>query len=243
MADISVVNTETESVSPKEGGTTDAVVARDTELNIYQRIHKIMSEVGHIEKDGTIQIGNSSYDYITHDAVTASIRGAFVRHGVMVLPTTVGSVVNGNRTELTVRVRFINIDEPAQFIDVETIGYGVDSSDKGPGKALSYAVKYAYLKLLMLNSADDIEADNTTHEPGQPTANQQLAAEHQDVEKQSEWAATFRAALQNAKSPQEIDRLRRDNKTMFNTLPDVTRKYFADLIEARKDEFKDAEEA
>ncbi len=31
-------------------------------------------------------------------------------------------------------------------IVMQTFGYGVYYQDKGPGKAISYAVKYAYLK-------------------------------------------------------------------------------------------------
>ena len=42
--------------------------------------------------------------------------------------------------------RFVNIDNPTEFIDVETFGDGVDSQDKAPGKAMTYADKYALLK-------------------------------------------------------------------------------------------------
>lgn len=237
-----VVDTETEPVSEPEGVLPDEQVVweRDKTLNIYQRIHAIMAEVGRVEKDGTVKIGSSGYDYISHDAVTATIRGSFLRHGVMVIPTVSGSVVNGNRTELTISVKFVNIDQPDDAIEIETLGFGVDQSDKGPGKAFSYAVKYAYLKLLMLNSADDIEANNVTHDPAQPTASQQVAAEHQDVQKQAEWAETFKAAITNAQSIEELNALRKKNKTMLDSVPDVTRDYFVDLIERRKGEFEDA---
>ncbi len=244
MADIAVVNTETEPGSEAEGVAPDEVVAweRDTTLNIHQRIHAIMAEIGRIEKDGTVNIGNSGYDYISHDAVTATIRGAFLRHGVVVIPTVSGSAVNGNRTELTITVKFVNIDEPQDTIEVESVGFGVDQSDKGPGKAFSYAVKYAYLKLLMLNSADDIEESNVEHDPAQPTASQQIVADHQDVTKQGEWAETFRSAIRNAKSVEEIKQLRKDNKTTLEAIPEATRKFFADMMDDRKSEFEDAEE-
>ena len=52
-------------------------------------------------------------------------------------------------------VRFENIDDRTDFIDVATFGYGVDPQDKGPGKAMSYGVKYALLKLLGLETGDD----------------------------------------------------------------------------------------
>jgi hypothetical protein len=48
-----------------------------------------------------------------------------------------------------------NIDDRTDYIDVETFGYGVDPQDKGPGKAMSYGVKYALLKVLGLETGDD----------------------------------------------------------------------------------------
>jgi hypothetical protein len=56
-------------------------------------------------------------------------------------------------------VRFVNVEDPADHFDVETFGYGVDSQDKGPGKAMSYAVKYALLKALGLETGDDPDMD------------------------------------------------------------------------------------
>jgi hypothetical protein len=62
---------------------------------------------------------------------------------------------NGNRSQATFDVRFENIDDRSDFIDVATFGYGVDPQDKGPGKAMSYGVKYALLKVLGLETGDD----------------------------------------------------------------------------------------
>ena len=45
------------------------------------------------------------------------------------------------------------------LIDVETFGFGIDDQDKGPGKAMSYAVKYALLKTLGLETGDDPDMD------------------------------------------------------------------------------------
>jgi hypothetical protein len=59
-------------------------------------------------------------------------------------------------------VRFVNVDEPSEWIDVESFGYGLDDQDKGPGKAMSYAVKYALLKTLGLETGDDPDEDQVT---------------------------------------------------------------------------------
>ncbi len=71
----------------------------------------------------------------------------------------------GNRTQVLLKVRFANIDNPADFIDVPGLGYGVDDQDKGPGKATSYAVKYCLLKALGLETGDDPDLDDQPHKP------------------------------------------------------------------------------
>jgi hypothetical protein len=42
-----------------------------------------------------------------------------------------------------------------EFLIVKAPGIGVDEQDKGPGKALTYATKNAWLKALMLKTGDD----------------------------------------------------------------------------------------
>ena len=51
--------------------------------------------------------------------------------------------------------RFVNIEKPEEFIDITTYGDGVDSQDKAPGKAMTYADKYALLKAYKIITGDD----------------------------------------------------------------------------------------
>lgn len=51
--------------------------------------------------------------------------------------------------------RFVNIDKPDEYIDIITYGDGVDSQDKAPGKAMTYADKYALLKAYKIQTGDD----------------------------------------------------------------------------------------
>jgi len=53
----------------------------------------------------------------------------------------------------------------SSFLDVPTFGYGIDPQDKGPGKAMSYGVKYGLLKALGLETGDDPERDSIEHKP------------------------------------------------------------------------------
>ena len=125
-------------------------------INIHQRIAAAMKAVDYIQKE---KRQGMSYSIVSHDAVTAKVRPALLEAGVHYYPCDIKFTQNGNRTECSMIVRFVNIDKPDDSIDVHTFGYGIDSQDKGPGKAMSYAVKYALLKCLGLETGDDPDLD------------------------------------------------------------------------------------
>lgn len=142
------------------------------QLNIYQRLNAIKKDVAYIQKDKEVT-GAGSYMAVTHDAVTAATRAKFVEHGVMVVPTELSSVVadsgmttgKGNpiiRFEARYRVSFINVDSPEDLTSIELTSHALDQGDKAPGKAVSYAVKYAVLKVLQMETGEDEESREAT---------------------------------------------------------------------------------
>ena len=58
------------------------------------------------------------------------------------------------------KIRFINTGayEGDYFASTEAVGMGIDDNDKAMGKAYTYAVKYALLKMFRLRYADDPDA-------------------------------------------------------------------------------------
>ncbi len=132
--------------------------------NIYQRILDIMSEVSYIQKEDKKVAGQ--YRYVSHDAVASIIHPQLVKHGVVVIPTVKEMMQDGNRTSVCLLVTFINADAPEESFVVESYGYGIDTADKGPGKSVSYAYKYALLKTFCLETGDDPDQDqNVKYEP------------------------------------------------------------------------------
>lgn len=134
--------------------------------NIHQRLLAVMGEVDYVQKEAKKE--KMMYSFVSHDAVTAKVRPVLVKHGVLVVPTVVESSQDGNRTYANIQVAFINVDAPEDKIVVNYFGYGIDTQDKGPGKAVSYAVKYAYLKVLGLETGDDPERDNLEYKEAPP---------------------------------------------------------------------------
>ena len=121
--------------------------------NIYQRILGIMADLHYIQKGD--KMVNGQYKYVSHDQVTAAIHPMLVKHGIVTLPTVKDKRQEGNRTEVDLLVYFVNVDDPTDQFSVLSFGYGVDSGDKGPGKAISYAFKMACLKTFCLETGED----------------------------------------------------------------------------------------
>ena len=145
--------------------------------NIAQRINAVMGEVDYIQKE---KKAGMQYTIVSHDKVTGLVRPFLHQYGVIYYPRDLSVNQNGNRTEAVFSVRFENIDDRADFIDVATFGYGVDTQDKGPGKAMSYGVKYALLKLLGLETGDDPDEEQGAKAEHKPTRQEAIAAHKDD---------------------------------------------------------------
>lgn len=133
-------------------------------MNIYQRLNEIKKEVDYIRKDKRVE----SYMAVTHDAVTAETRPFFIKHGVMIVPRELESAFKDTgavsakgtpsmRFEAKYRIDFVNIDEPTEVASVEFSSHALDFGDKAPGKAHSYAMKYAILKVLQIETGESEE--------------------------------------------------------------------------------------
>lgn len=140
-------------------------MTKEKAMNVHQRLANVMGDVSYVQKD---KKDGMKYTVVSHDKVTALVRPALLQHGIVYYPVRCEHAQNGNRAECSMTVRFVNIDAPDDFIDVPTFGYGIDTQDKGPGKAMSYAVKYALLKALGLETGDDPDNESRDHEQSDP---------------------------------------------------------------------------
>ena len=134
-------------------------------MNIYQRLNEVRKSVDYLEKDK--QVGGK-YWAVTHDSVTAAIRNALIEHGVIIVPVllssktvdtlmTTGKGIPYIRYEAKYSIAFVNMDEPTERVEVVVESHAMDEGDKAPGKAISYATKYAMLKLFSIESGDHEE--------------------------------------------------------------------------------------
>lgn len=138
--------------------------------NLAQRILEIYKSVTSVIKDDSVKAGGESYKAVSHDAVTKLLHKPVADAGIIIVPTQnsfhlesfekpnkFGDMVKWYLVKMQVTAKFINADDPADFIESVAFGYSLDTSDKAMGKAYSYALKTIYLKVFMLESADGEE--------------------------------------------------------------------------------------
>jgi hypothetical protein len=134
-------------------------------LNIFQRINEVRKKVNYVQKDKTVS--GQNYKAVTHDAVTALVRNHLIDQGVLIIPrlksssmTEVGKTSGGSviyRYAGLYDIDFVNVDNPDDHIIVPGEAHANDSGDKAPGKATSYATKYAMLKLFSIETGEGDE--------------------------------------------------------------------------------------
>jgi hypothetical protein len=141
-----------------------------SDLNLFQRINECRKKIDYIQKDKSVSTGGGSYKAVTHDAVTAIVRTHMVDFGIVSYPVLVESVMNppivnvdGSqskqmRYEATYDFHFVNADKPEDRLTIRIQAHAMDNADKAPGKALSYAKKYAILKLFEIETGEAEES-------------------------------------------------------------------------------------
>lgn len=162
--------------------------------NIFKRLSQITSEITAVAKNLNVGWGKSSYKAVGEADVLAAVKPIESKNGVYSYPysreiieSAVLASVKADGTEskqqfLRVKTvyRFVNVDNPADYIDITTYGDGVDSQDKAPGKAMTYGDKYALLKAYKIITGDD--PDQTASAPlngkeQKPVQRQTISAE------------------------------------------------------------------
>ena len=144
------------------------------EMNIYQRIDAITAELAVVAKNLTVQTGkSSSYKAVGERDIIDAVKPVEHKYGVVSFPVireilddtmleSEATDYRGNPVKKTTfyikirtKYRFVNIDNPEDFIETETISDGIDSGDKGGGKAMTYGDKYALMKVYKISTGED----------------------------------------------------------------------------------------
>ena len=147
-------------------------------MNIYQKMLLATAQIEKVAKNLRVEMGRGSYKAVSEADVLAAVKPIEIEHGIYSFPVarnvietatlTTSKEYNGNKTEsnqlfmrLETVYRFVNTEKPDEFIDITTYGDGIDSGDKAPGKAMTYADKYALLKAYKIETGDDPDKEGS----------------------------------------------------------------------------------
>ena len=144
-------------------------------MNLYEKIQAVGDEIRNIEKGLTVGSGSYSYKAVGDLDVTLAVKDAEKKFKIVSIPVK-QDLVNSeivrthkkdNLESLTyvdtikMTLRIVDLEDPTQFIEVESFGKGIDSGDKGFGKASTYARKYALLNAYKIATGEDPDAEKS----------------------------------------------------------------------------------
>ena len=124
---------------------------------LWAKIFEVQQSIkGDIEEDKGSRL---QWNPVAHWKVTGAVKMACRDQRLLVVPIVEDTRHEEQKTIATVSLVITDVDTGEQTVVGKYVGYGIDPMDKGPGKAVSYAVKTAMLKTFMMNIKDDTEAD------------------------------------------------------------------------------------
>lgn len=151
-------------------------------MNIYQKMAAITADLQTVAKNLNVETGKGKgYKAVSERDIIDAVKPIETKHGIYSYPANrdiLESVMleseseyNGKVTKKTTfftRIktvyRFVNVDEPSEYIETTTFAEGIDTQDKGSGKAMTYADKYALMKAYKISTGDDHDQEASGEE-------------------------------------------------------------------------------
>lgn len=152
---------------------------------ITKAILAVSKEITAIEKSMNVGTGQSSYKAVSDSLVRNTLRPEMIKQGLVIVPVGVEAKTQVDRweeadtykggmkskqsifTEATTKYLLVH-QESGESIELAGYGHGVDSQDKGAGKATTYALKNILLDLFLITKGEDFDTD-ATHSNDMPT--------------------------------------------------------------------------
>lgn len=142
-------------------------------MNIYEKLAAITAEIKTVAKNADVKTGGgSSFKAVTERDILDAVKPLEQKYGIYSYPCNreviesamleSESTYNNKTTTKTsfftrikTTYKFVNIEKPEESIETIVYSEGIDSNDKGSGKAMTYADKYALMKAYKISTGDD----------------------------------------------------------------------------------------
>lgn len=151
-------------------------------MNIYQKIQAVSNDIKNIEKNMTVGKGAYAYKAVQDIDVTLEAKRAETKYGLVSIPvrqelvrSDIVKTMKDNGSEgvqyvdiVKMTLRIVNLEDPTEFVEVESFGRGLDPGDKGLGKASTYARKYAILNAYKIATGEDPDTEKSKETVAMP---------------------------------------------------------------------------
>jgi hypothetical protein len=168
---------ENENINSVQGNTE---IKSIYDMGLFEKMAAITAELGTVAKNLEVKAGNTKYNAVSERDILDAVKPLEEKYGIYSYPCDreileseilqSESTYNNQTTTKTsffsrikTTYRFVDIDHPSDFIDMVTFAEGIDPQDKGSGKAMTYADKYALMKAYKISTGDD--PDNNPSNP------------------------------------------------------------------------------
>jgi hypothetical protein len=196
-------------------------MAEKTERSLVKKLAEVTAAIGRVPKSGFNKFHN--YHYAMEADVVEAVRGEYAKRNLVMFPcvlserTEMRATKNGGQENLvTLLVGFTVIDgDSGEEQTFHVCGQGQDAGDKGTYKAMTGATKYALMKLHLLATGDDPEAEDAPHE-------QEVRATKPETE-QTKPAGGHNRSLSF--------KFGRDAGTPLEKLPEASLKWYRDCLQ------------
>lgn len=136
---------------------------------IYKKMSSIMAGVPAIGKSRKNQ--QQGFMYRGIDEVMNDLHSLFAKNSVFILPSVEEYDVDTKQTSkgglmyrTHAKIRFRFVAEDGSFVETTNVGEAMDSGDKGMNKAMSVALKYSLMQMLLIPTTEDKDPDAVTPE-------------------------------------------------------------------------------
>lgn len=147
--------------------------------NLAVAILSVMKDVKGIDKTMQVGEGKNSYKGVPDQEVKKIIGEAMQKNGLCLIPIDIEAETkverweeetfyqgksNGIKQKQSVfteaKTKYLLLHSSGESIEISGYGHGVDSQDKGAGKATTYALKYALLYTFLVPTGKIDDSDN-----------------------------------------------------------------------------------
>lgn len=145
-------------------------------MNLFDKLLHITAELGTVAKSLTIEAGKSNtYQAVAERDILDAVKPLEIKYRVFSYPcqrvVLDSQLLNkttqyGTTTQLMSRIlttyKFVNVDNPSETLTTDSVTEGLDSQDKGGGKAMTYGDKYSLMKTYKISTGDDLDDEGST---------------------------------------------------------------------------------